>query len=131
LELPGYSSAVPNTSAPPLGEEWIVDAAGCDPERLRDLEGVRALLEEIVRTLALHVVTSPLWHKFDGEGGVTGLYLLGESHLACHTYPEHGSATLNLYSCRPKAPLDWDALLARTLGGSRVRVTRVLRGGAA
>ena len=41
-----------------------------------------------------------VWHKFGGEGGVTGLIMLTESHLACHTYPEYQTATFNLYCCR-------------------------------
>jgi hypothetical protein len=35
-----------------------------------------------------------------------------------------------VYCCRTRAPLDWTALLERSLGARRVRVTDVLRGGA-
>jgi S-adenosylmethionine/arginine decarboxylase-like enzyme len=31
----------------------------------------------------------------------TGLVLFAESHLAVHSFPEHGSLTLNLFCCRP------------------------------
>jgi S-adenosylmethionine decarboxylase len=113
---------------PNLGEEWIVDAGQCDPALLRDLEGIRAMLAELTTALALNVVKDPLFHKFDGEGGITGLFLLGESHLACHTYPEHQSLTLNLYSCRPKPAFGYEALLSRHVGAKRVVVRRVDRG---
>lgn len=113
---------------PNLGEEWIVDAAECDPARLRDLSVIQGVLGELVSELSLHVVEKPLFHKFEGEGGVTGLYLLGESHLACHTYPEHQSLTLNLYSCKPKARFDYEGCLARTVGAKQVRVQRIARG---
>ena len=115
-------------AAPLLGEEWVVDAADCAPTSLRDLAVIRAMLDEIVAVLSLHVVRDPLFHKFPGEAGVTGLYLLGESHLACHTYPEHRRLTLNLYSCKPKTPLDYAGLLARTVGATRVTVRRLARG---
>jgi S-adenosylmethionine/arginine decarboxylase-like enzyme len=72
------------------GTEWLFDAHGCPPERLRDAAALRGLLDSIVARLALTVVGDPLWHTFGGEGGVTGLYLLSESHLTVHTYPEHG-----------------------------------------
>ena len=62
--------------------------------------------------------------------GVTALYLLAESHLACHTYPESQLATFNLYCCRERAAVDWPALLAEALGAARVQVTTVARGGA-
>lgn len=123
MRAPGYSSGVPN-----LGEEWIVDASQCDATRLRDLSLIQGLLGEIVSTLSLRVIKEPLFHKFEGEGGVTGLYLLGESHLACHTYPEHQSLTLNLYSCTPKARFDYEGCLLRNVDAKHVRVQRVARG---
>lgn len=32
-------------------------------------------------------------------GGVTGVVLLAESHLAVHTWPEHGVVTLDVFVC--------------------------------
>jgi S-adenosylmethionine decarboxylase len=40
-----------------------------------------------------------LFHRFDGGGGVTGVVLLAESHLAVHTWPELGAVTLDVYVC--------------------------------
>jgi S-adenosylmethionine decarboxylase len=111
-----------------LGEEHIVDALACDPTRLRDLDCVRELLVSIVRALDLHVVGEPVFHKFGGEGGVTAMFLLSESHLACHTYPEHASLTLNLYSCRALPPFDFERGLEKAVGAKSVHVVRVPRG---
>jgi len=58
---------------------------------------------------------------------VTGLALLTESHLACHTYPEFGVATFNLYCCRERPAWDWEARLSELLGASRVSVRRLTR----
>jgi S-adenosylmethionine decarboxylase len=112
-----------------LGVEHVVEAEGCLPGKLRDAAAVRALLDRVVRELDLHVVGAPQVHTFPGEGGVTALYLLSESHLACHTYPEHRAATLNLYCCRPRASWPWRERLAEALGAERVSV-RVLERGA-
>jgi len=116
-----------------LGTEWLVDARGCCAEALRDLAVVRALLETILARLELRVVGEGAWHKFGGEGGVTGLYLLTESHLSVHTYPEHGAATFNLYCCRPRSEFPWASEIARALGGGNgdveVDVRIVERGG--
>jgi len=110
------------------GTEWLVDAFGCDPARLRDLAVLVELGRVLVGALELTVIGEPLWHRFGGPGGVTGLYLLSESHLAWHTYPESALCTLNLYCCRERPTLDFGALLGEALGASRVDV-RVLRRG--
>jgi len=105
----------------------VIDAFGCEPERLRDPDVVSALLDEIVRVLELTVVGTPQRHAFPPPGGVTALYLLSESHLAIHTFPEAGIATLDLYCCRPRPVPDWAALCVR-LGATRVTVRELTRG---
>ena len=77
-----------------VGTEWLVEAAGCDKAALRDEDKVRSVLDRLIADLGLMSVGS-VWHKFEGEGGVTGLVALTESHIACHTYPEYGIATFN------------------------------------
>lgn len=111
-----------------VGTEILVDATGCNPDALRDLARVRALLETILVRCELRVIGEGQWHAFGGEGGVTGLYLLTESHLAVHTYPEHGTATLNLHCCRPHAAFPWETELARALGATAVNVRTIERG---
>lgn len=112
-----------------VGTEWLVDAHGCRADALRDLATVRSLLETILMRLELRVVGEGKWHAFGGEGGVTGIYLLTESHLTVHTYPEHHVATLNLYCCRPRTDFPWDDELRRALGATKVTVRVVDRGG--
>ena len=110
------------------GTEWLLDAFGCDPERLRDLGVLLELGRTIVAELELTVIGEPLCHRFGGPGGVTGLYLLSESHLAWHTYPERALCTLNLYCCRERRMLDWSTLLGAALGARRVEVRVFDRG---
>jgi S-adenosylmethionine decarboxylase len=107
------------------GREWIVEAHGCDPDALRDPERLRGLFDAILATLKLSAVHRAQWHTFPGAGGVTGLQLLAESHLACHTFPEFGSLCLNVFCCRPRP--DWDAreLLHAHVGAQSISV-RVL-----
>ena len=110
-----------------VGTEWLVEAIGCSPAALRDEALVRSLLESVTADLGLKSVGS-VWHKFPGEGGVTGLVALTESHLACHTYPEHGTATFNLYCCRSRPEWEWESNLRSILAAASVTVTRIDRG---
>jgi S-adenosylmethionine decarboxylase len=110
------------------GTEWLVDAFGCDPLRLASPAALLALSDSVISRLGLHVLGSPAVHHFPPPGGVTGLYLLSESHWAWHTYPESALATFNLYCCRSRPSLDWPALLGAALGARRVEVTTLQRG---
>src|SRR5437870_1080707 len=110
-----------------VGTEWLVEATGCNRAALRDESVLRAVLSEVISDLRLKAIES-VWHKFEGEGGVTGLIALTESHLACHTYPEHGTATFNLYCCRTRPEWDWEGNLKRSLDAENVSVTRIERG---
>lgn len=110
------------------GYELVIDAAGCCPDKLRCLSTMRRVCSLIVAELDLHVVGEPMWHSFPEPGGVTGMYLLTESHLTCHTFPEFELATLNLYCCRTHPDCDWDAILAAALDARDVTVRRILRG---
>ena len=110
-----------------VGTEWLIEATGCDAERLRDEPALRTVFDSIIADLGLKAIDS-IWHKFPGEGGVTGLVALTESHLACHTYPEHGTATFNLYCCRTRPEWDWQGELKTSLLAAEVSVTKIERG---
>jgi S-adenosylmethionine decarboxylase len=109
------------------GVEWVLEAFGCEAERLRDPRALAALVDELVATLALRPVAPAQWHQFPGPAGITGLVLLAESHLALHTFPEHRSLCLNLFCCVPRAEYDWADGLARHVGAGEVRVRRLAR----
>jgi S-adenosylmethionine decarboxylase len=111
----------------PSGCEWIVEAHGCQPLRLADIEHLRALFDHLVAAMNLHPVGEAAWHQFPGTGGVTGLSLLSESHLACHTFPEYGSLCLNVFCCRERPDADFQELLKREFGAATVRVRRIER----
>jgi S-adenosylmethionine decarboxylase len=70
--------------------------AMCDPQALR------RLCLHAVRSVGLTPV-GELFHRFPAPGGVTGVVLLAESHLAVHTWPESGAVTLDAYVCNVSA----------------------------
>lgn len=108
-----------------VGTEWLVEAAGCREAALRDPAALGALFERIISELSLKPLHAPSWHVFPGPGGVTGFVMLTESHLTCHTYPEYGIATINLYCCRRRTEWPWRERLTEHLGATQVQV-RVL-----
>jgi S-adenosylmethionine decarboxylase len=112
------------------GVEWLVDATGCPADVLRSLPSLRALFERIIQDLGLHPVWRPMWHVFPGEAGLTGVVVLSESHLTCHTFPEHGYAALSLYTCRERAEWPWAERLSELLQARAVTVRSVVRGDA-
>jgi len=109
------------------GVEWVIDARGCDPAKLTDRDALGGLVDGIVGDLSLNVVGEPAWHVFPGAGGITALCLLSESHLAIHTFPEHGSLCLNVFCCRPRGEWDAESRVRRHVSATDVDVTRVQR----
>lgn len=110
-----------------VGTEWLIEAADCNAEALRDEDAIRGIMSSVIADLGLRSIGS-VWHKFGGEGGVTGLIALTESHLACHTYPEYGTATFNLYCCRTRPEWNWEGELRTALAATSVTVTKIERG---
>ena len=76
-------------------------AAGAAP--MTDPQALRTLCLAAVAAAGLGAVAE-VFHRFapapGGQaGGITGVVLLAESHLAVHTWPELGAVTLDAYVC--------------------------------
>ena len=65
---------------------------------MHDPAALRACCVAAVDAVGLQPV-GELFHRFPAAGGVTGVVLLAESHLAVHTWPELGAVTLDVYVC--------------------------------
>jgi S-adenosylmethionine decarboxylase proenzyme len=87
------------------GLHLTADLRDCrgEPALLVDTEALRELCLRAVRDTGLTPV-GELFHRFTPAGaerqsGITGVVLLAESHLAVHTWPEIGGATIDAYVC--------------------------------
>jgi S-adenosylmethionine decarboxylase len=108
------------------GCEWIVEAHKCDPKTLSDPAALRALFDRLIAEMRLNPVADAQWHQFSG-GGITGLALLQESHIACHTFPEYGTLCLNVFCCKPRPDWDFQSQLRRDFAAETVEVRRLDR----
>ena len=90
----------PDNGAPMDGLHLTADLRGCAAERseMIDTAALRALCLAAVDRAGLRSV-GELFHRFAAGGGITGVVLLAESHLAVHTWPEIESVTLDVYVC--------------------------------
>ena len=75
--------------------EWYGCAA--DAPEMRRVEPLRELCLRLAQASGMTVV-GDCFSQFEPQG-VTGTVLLAESHLAIHTWPEHGFVTIDVYVC--------------------------------
>lgn len=87
-----------------LGNHYLIDLFDCDPALLARDAGVVDRLKLACKEGGLTVLDVSS-HQFSPQG-VTAIALLSTSHLAIHTWPEHGYAAVDLFIC----DLDRDAL---------------------
>lgn len=64
---------------------------------LEQLEEGKPLLEQIIHACNLHVVNE-VGHQF-APSGYTYIYLLSESHMSIHTYPEYMQLYMDIFCC--------------------------------
>jgi S-adenosylmethionine decarboxylase proenzyme len=80
-----------------LGTQTLADLYDCDPKQLNDPEVICRLMVEAAQRAGAHIVGHS-FHHFSPHG-VSGVLILAESHFAIHTWPEHGYAALDLFTC--------------------------------
>ncbi len=80
-----------------LGLHILADIYGVDPARIDRVEDIKDLLETAVKVADLTKISSH-YYQFQPHGA-TGVILLAESHISIHTWPEHGIATVDVYTC--------------------------------
>ena len=79
-----------------LGRELIIDVEDIEEYSvLETIDGIRPLMEKIIENCKF---VGKCEHQFSPYGA-TMLYLLSESHLTIHTYPEKKACSINLYTC--------------------------------
>jgi S-adenosylmethionine decarboxylase len=111
----------------PFASHMLLELHGCDAELLNNPEALKELLLEAVRRGHGTIVTD-VFHTFSPHG-VSGVVVIAESHVAIHTWPEHGYAAVDIFSCGTKLNhatiRDW---VAARMGASGVECRELTRG---
>ena len=80
-----------------LGNHLLLELKNCDSVLLDDLSFVREALLSAAEEMGAQVLGDS-FHKFHPQG-VTGVVPISESHLCIHTWPEHGFAAVDVFTC--------------------------------
>lgn len=85
-----------------LGSQIIAEFIHCHRDILNHKEELEALLKTGIERydLKLKALNS---YQFDPVG-VTAIAIIGESHVALHTYPEAQHLSLDIFTCSPGSP---------------------------
>ncbi|MBF8792489.1 adenosylmethionine decarboxylase [Pseudomonas sp. NY15372] len=82
-----------------VGFHTLWDITGANTALLRDEQVLHRFFYSALLSSGFTVIDD-LMHKFElGGEGVTGLFLLSESHLSYHTYPENNYISIDVYTC--------------------------------
>jgi S-adenosylmethionine decarboxylase len=110
-----------------LGKHLIAEFYNCNNEILDNVEKVEYYMKKAAIETGATIVTST-FHRFLPHG-VSGAVIVSESHLAIHTWPEFGYASIDLYTCGDDVD-PWKAFeyLKKAFNSNRTEVNEHKRG---
>jgi S-adenosylmethionine decarboxylase len=104
----------------------LVELHGCDRALLNDAERLRAIMRRAAAAAAATVVAEVV-HPYSPHG-VTGVFVIEESHFSLHTWPETGYAAVDFYTCGELSPERAAAVLREALCAETMRLLLIERG---
>ena len=110
-----------------LGTHVLVELRDCDANALDDLQNVESTLIDTAKRIGATIV-GHAFHQFSPQG-VTGVVIIAESHICIHTWPEHGYAAVDIFTCGDTSRLEEAAQSIADAFGSRNRSVVTLRRG--
>lgn len=99
---------------------------GCSFDALNNAEQIQALMEMAAIAAKTNIVFSK-FKPFEPQG-VSGVVVVEESHLSIHTWPEHGYAAVDFYTCGEGHPNDAHEVLKAGLQAQSFEMLYVERG---
>lgn len=108
------------------GRHLLVEYHGCDSVVLND----KLRLERVMRAgaeAAGATVLGTIFRTFEPQG-VSGVVVVEESHFSIHTWPEHGYAAADFYTCGDCRPEDAHDVLKEELRAGESEIMILGRG---
>jgi S-adenosylmethionine decarboxylase len=108
-----------------IGRHIILELWGC--QNLDSVPTAEQALRNMVEALDVTLLDLRVYPF--SPVGVTGIAIVAESHLAIHTWPEHGYAAVDIFTCgEPRDPQVAVEVLHRLYDPERVGVMEINRG---
>ena len=81
----------------PFYNHWQIEVFVKDSQKIDEIY-VNTLAKFIIDSLKLNVVSTAK-HYFPANNGLTKIYVLSQSHLVIHTWPENSAIHFDLMTC--------------------------------
>lgn len=104
-----------------MASQLFVDLYGCDKRTLNDLDIIRKIAHTVISDIPSQIVEE-CYHRFQPIG-ITYIAVITTSHFSIHTWPEHGYAAVDIFSCEQSLPTQIADRLA-ALFGAKEQKTR-------
>ena len=109
-----------------MGTHLVVDAWQAPSELLDNPEAIRQGLIEAINAGQATLIDLCV-HQFNPQG-VTATATLAESHIAIHTWPEHGYFAADLFFCGAGEPKAAMIILQTALKAQQIKIRELDRG---
>lgn len=110
-----------------MGRHVIAELWGCDVEKLNNIQYIEQLFVDAALEAGAEV-REVAFHKF-APHGVSGVVIISESHLTIHSFPEHGYASIDVYTCGDRIdPKVASTYISKALAATTSEVVEVPRG---
>ena len=85
------------TNSEVVGIHYIIDLFGCNRQQINSDIFLKKVFADSIKGTDI-ILLNESFYKFDPQG-VTGYFLLANSHMSLHSWPEHGYLSIDIYTC--------------------------------
>ncbi|MDQ1238775.1 MAG: S-adenosylmethionine decarboxylase [Thermodesulfobacteriota bacterium] len=80
-----------------LGIHLLIEFWSCNRQKLDNLDYLERIMSQAAEVAGATVLKTA-FQDFNPQG-VSGVVVIAESHLTIHTWPEHGYAAVDIFTC--------------------------------
>ena len=80
-----------------LGIHLLIEFCSCNRYKIDDINYLETIMSQAAEVAGATVLRTA-FQDFNPQG-VSGVVIIAESHLTIHTWPEHGYAAVDIFTC--------------------------------